>query len=300
VTGDVYGQVEKLVSGIRNAKYDDMVRQLEELIDSGLWQDFTTPDGTRFQFRSHELDYFLAAMSLDPELIKHAYAAASGRLEGMHAKQVRLADITGRGEPTAENQRRSRKEVVEAYTNEPSGAGARIRAFGNVVTAGMSKVARDPERREQYKAGAKVNRYSRGASSWHVHAGPGQRLDQAVALKLLRDPELWPEVFKLLRAEYDHQHRSTDAPEDKRDRGQLLLRDILAVFGAAELRSWRELAEMLSMRFPERWTGLTSEFLSADCRTRGVPSVEVSIRNGASTKTRGCRREDVDRVVRGG
>ena len=83
-------QVEKLVSGIRNAKYDDMVRHLEELIDSGLWQDYTTESGTRFQFRSHEFDYFLAAMGLDPALIKHAYDAASGRLEGMHAKQIRL------------------------------------------------------------------------------------------------------------------------------------------------------------------------------------------------------------------
>jgi hypothetical protein len=299
VTGDTYRQVEKLVSGIRNAKYDDMVRQLEELIDSGLWQDFSTPDGTRFQFRSHELDYFLAAMSLDPELIKHAYAAASGRLEGMHAKQVRLADITGRGESTTENQRRSRKEVLEAYANEPSGAGGRIRAFGSVVTAGMSKVARDPERREQYKAGARVNRYSRGASSWHVHAGPGQRLDQAVALKLLRDPELWPGVFKLLRAEYDQQRRSTNVSEDDRDRGQLLLRDVLAVFGDVEFRPWRELAEMISTRFPERWTGLTADFLSADCRARGVPSVGVSLGNGASTRTRGCSREDVERVVRG-
>jgi hypothetical protein len=299
VSGEAYGQVEKLVSGIRNAKYDDMVRQLEELIDSGLWQDFTTPDGTRFQFRSHELDYFLAAMSLDPELIKHAYTAASGRLEGMHVKQVRLADITGRGEPTTDNQRRSRKEVVEAYADEPSGTGARIRAFGNVVTAGMSKVARDPERREQYKAGARVNRYSRGASSWHVHAGPGQRLDQAVALKLLRDPELWPGVLKLLRAEHDHQRMSTDALGDNPDRGQLLLRDVLAVFGDVAFRPWRDLAEILSIRFPERWTGLTADFLSADCRAHGVPSVRVSPGNGAATKTRGCSREDVERVVRG-
>jgi hypothetical protein len=300
VTGDVYGQVEKLVSGIRNAKYDDIVRQLEELIDSGLWQDFTTPDGTRFQFRSHELDYFLAAMSLDPELVKHAYAAASGRLEGMHARQVRLADITGRGESTTAYQRRSRKEVMEAYANESSGAGDRIRAFGGVVTAGMSKVARDPERREQYKAGAKVNRYSRGASSWQVHVGPGQRLDQAIALKLLRSADLWPEVLKLLRAEHDYQRRSMEAVGDNRDRGQLLLRDVLTVFGNLDFCSWRELANMLSTRFPERWAGLTSDFLSADCRAHGVPSTEISLRNGSSTRTRGCRREDIERVVRGG
>jgi hypothetical protein len=209
VNGEAYRQVEKLVSGIRNAKYDDMVRHLEELVDSGLWQDYTTEAGTRFQFRSHEFDYFLAAMGLDPELIKHAYDAASGRLQDMHAKQIRLADITGRGEPTAEDQRRSRKEIVTAYADEPSGTGERIRAYGRVVTAGISNVARDPERREQFKAGAKVSRYSSGASSWHVHVAPGQRLDQAIALKLLRDAELWPDVFKLLRAQHDQQDQST-------------------------------------------------------------------------------------------
>jgi hypothetical protein len=297
VNGDAYRQVEKLVSGIRNAKYDDMVRQLEELIDGGLWQNYTTEVGTRFQFRSHELDYFLAAMRLDPELIKHAYDAASGRLESMHAKQIRLADITGRGEPTTGDQRRSRKEVVAAYADEPSGTGARIRAYGRVVTAGISRVARDPERREQFKAGAKVSRYSDGTSSWDVHAGSGQRLDQAIALKLLRDAELWPGVFKLLSAQHDHQHRSREAFEGDRD--HLLLRDVLAVFGDAEFRLWQELAEMLSARFPERWEGLTVALLSADCRSHGVPSVEVRLRNGSSTTRRGCRRGDVERVLGG-
>ena len=155
---DTYIQVERLISGIRNAKYDDMVRHLEELIDSGLWQDYTTQTGTRFQFRSHELDYFLAAMGLDPELIKHAYSAASGRLDDMHAKQIRLADITGRGEATTSDQRRSRKEVMAAYADEPSGAKERIRSFGRLVSTGISSVARDPKRREQFKAGAKVGR----------------------------------------------------------------------------------------------------------------------------------------------
>jgi hypothetical protein len=298
VNGEAYRRVEKLVSGIRNAKYDDMVRQLEELIDSDLWQDYTTEGGDRFQFRSHEFDYFLAAMGLDPELIKHAYDAASGRLEGMHAKQIRLADITGRGQATTEGQRRSRKEVTAAYVNEPSGTAARIRAYGRVVTAGISTVARDPERREQFKAGAKVSRYSRGASSWHVHAGTGQRLDQAIALKLLREPELWPEVLKLLRAQYDHQRRSRE--DFRGDRDHILLHDVLTVFGDAELHTWQELAGMLSTRFPERWEGLTADLVSADCRAHGVPSAGVIFRNEASTTTRsGCRREDVERVLRG-
>ncbi len=294
MNGDAYAQVEKLVSSIRNAKYDDMVRHLEELIDSDLWQDYTTEAGTRFQFRSHELDYFLAAMGLDPELIKHAYDAASGRLEGMHAKQLRLADITGRGEPTNEDQRRSRTEVVAAYADESSGTAARIRAYGRVVTAGISRVARDPKRREQFKAGAKVSRYADGASSWDVHAGPGQRLDQAIALKLLRDAELWPGVFKLLRAQHDNQGSSKEVG---RNSDHILLSDVLAVFDDAEFRPWQEIVEMLSARFPERWEGLTVALLSADCRSHGVPSAEMILRNGSSTTRRGCRRKDVERAL---
>jgi hypothetical protein len=295
VTEDAYRQVEKLVSGIRNAKYDDMVRQLEELIDSGLWQEFLTPDGTRFQFRSHELDYFLAAMALDPELIKHAYDAASARLEGMHAKQIRLADITGRGEPTTEDQRRSRKEVIATYADEPSGSAGRIRAYGRVVSAGMSTVARDPERREQFKAGAKISRYPRGASSWQVHAGPGQRLDQAIALKLLRDADLWPGVLRLLSAQRDHLPKSADVSMGNRD--HILLRDVLTVFSDAEFYSWQELAQMLSERFPERWEGLTPDLLSADCRAHGIPSAQVNLRGGIVTRRHGCHRKDVERVL---
>lgn len=198
---DAYSQVEKLVSGIRNAKYDDMVKQLEELIDSHLWKNYTTASGVTFTFRTHEFDYFLAAMGLDPDLIKHAYDAASGRLEGMHAKQIRLADITGRGEPITPAQRRPRKEIAAAYADEPSGAAQRIVAYGKVVTAGVSSVARDPERREKFKAGIKVSRYASGARSWDVHVRADQNLAQAIALKLLRDDELWPQVLGILRTQ---------------------------------------------------------------------------------------------------
>ncbi len=66
-------------------------------------------------------------------------------------------------------------------------------------------MARDPERREQFKAGVKVSRYSSGAASWDVHVSPGQCLDEAIALKLLRDEDLWPRVLELLLVEHNRQ-----------------------------------------------------------------------------------------------
>jgi hypothetical protein len=61
-----YEKVADLVSRVRNARYGEMVKYLETLIDSGDWRDFTTPAGTRFQFRECEFDYFLLAMEVDP------------------------------------------------------------------------------------------------------------------------------------------------------------------------------------------------------------------------------------------
>jgi hypothetical protein len=127
--------------------------------------------------------------------------AASGRLDDMHAKQIRLADITGRGEATSSDQRRSRKEVMAAYADEPSGAKERIRSFGRLVSTGISSVARDPKRREQFKAGTKVSRDSHGVLSWRVQVRLGQRLDEAIAIKLLRDPTLWTQVYEILHAQ---------------------------------------------------------------------------------------------------
>ena len=52
-----YQKVAGLVSKVRNARYGEMVKYLETLIDSGDWRDFSTPAGTRFQFRECEFDY---------------------------------------------------------------------------------------------------------------------------------------------------------------------------------------------------------------------------------------------------
>ena len=63
-----YEKVANLVSKVRNARYGEMVNYLETLIDSGDWRDFSTPAGTRFQFRECEFDYFLLAMEVTRRL----------------------------------------------------------------------------------------------------------------------------------------------------------------------------------------------------------------------------------------
>ena len=64
-----YARVAELISQVRNARFGEMVRWVEELIDTGIWRDFTTPEGTHFEFREGEFDYFLAAMETDPEVV---------------------------------------------------------------------------------------------------------------------------------------------------------------------------------------------------------------------------------------
>ena len=78
MTENPYEEVASIVSRIRNARFADMVNQLEQLIDSGIWREFTTPIGTHFTFQPCEFDYFLAAQEIDPTTVKYAYLKAEG------------------------------------------------------------------------------------------------------------------------------------------------------------------------------------------------------------------------------
>ena len=67
---------------------------------------------------------------------------------------------------------------------------------------------------------------------------------------------------------------------------------MLSAFGPGEAGlHWQAIADRLAARHPERWTGVTAESLSADCRDLGVPSVSVK---AAGAVLRGCRRGDVE------
>jgi hypothetical protein len=83
-----------------------------------------------------------------------------------------------------------------------------------------------------------------------------------------------------------------DIVKDERD----VLADVLQVFGSDTGLYWAVLAERLNTRIPDRWTGTTGEAVSAECRSRGVPSVQVKM---FGQNRQGCRRADVE-AARGG
>jgi DNA segregation ATPase FtsK/SpoIIIE, S-DNA-T family len=70
-----------------------------------------------------------------------------------------------------------------------------------------------------------------------------------------------------------------------------VLTDVLAVFGGDAGLRWGDVAARLSSRFPARWDGVTADAISAECRERGVPSVNV---RGGDGQGKGCRRADVE------
>jgi S-DNA-T family DNA segregation ATPase FtsK/SpoIIIE len=74
-----------------------------------------------------------------------------------------------------------------------------------------------------------------------------------------------------------------------------ILADARAVFGADNGLHWDVLAERLARAYPQRYADATAESVSAACRARGVPSVDVRFPAGrAGAVRKGCRRADLE------
>jgi hypothetical protein len=215
-----YETVADFVAKIRNARFGEMVRHVEGLIEAGDWRDFTVPAGNvRYQFGSHEFDYFLVIMDIDAELVSMSYARAKD-VEGLAAKEIRLADLTGRGKKPPKGTRRTWQDVSKALEGDPHGAGEKIAAAGRAhlfslsepgfVTITGGQVARDPERRNQAKRGQSVNR-NVSKHRWEVKWSDDRPPAQAIVDRLLTDPELAREVYKRL-----HSHNVANAAKAKR------------------------------------------------------------------------------------
>ena len=214
-----YDDVSKMIRLVRNAKFGEMVTHLEDLIDSGVWRDYTTPVGTHFTFGECEFDYFLAAVEVDATTIRWAYLKAA-EVEDLTAKQHRLADITGKGAPPPEGARRPWTEVADVYATDKSGAGARIRSWGesgvSLVTAGTRTRAANPAHRAAAEAGLTVVARPK-EKVWRVRWSDDKAAAQAVVAKLTEDPDLAREVFNLLNA---MRSRTTRSEEHRRSEGQ--------------------------------------------------------------------------------
>ncbi len=78
-----------------------------------------------------------------------------------------------------------------------------------------------------------------------------------------------------------------EVAKDERD----VLADVLQVFGTDTGLHWPVLAERLNARIPDRWTDTTGEAVSAECRARGVPSVQVKM---FGQNRQGCSMADVE------
>jgi DNA segregation ATPase FtsK/SpoIIIE, S-DNA-T family len=74
-----------------------------------------------------------------------------------------------------------------------------------------------------------------------------------------------------------------------------VLADVLTVLGSDPGLHWAVLAERLAARFPGRWAGATGDSLSAQLRSLGVPSVNVTV---AGRTLKGCRRDAVQAAAR--
>jgi S-DNA-T family DNA segregation ATPase FtsK/SpoIIIE len=75
-----------------------------------------------------------------------------------------------------------------------------------------------------------------------------------------------------------------------------VLADVLALFAPGEGGvQWQAVAERLAARFPARWAEVTADAVSAQCRSLGVPSVDVRT---AGRTLKGCRRADVEAATR--
>jgi len=70
-----------------------------------------------------------------------------------------------------------------------------------------------------------------------------------------------------------------------------VLADVAESFGSDAKLQWAELAARLERRFPERWTALTGDAISQQCRDLGVRSSQVW--EGGSNRM-GCTRADVE------
>jgi DNA segregation ATPase FtsK/SpoIIIE, S-DNA-T family len=181
-------------------------------------------------------------------------------------------------------------------TQRPDKASLPTGVSGNVSTRFCLKVTGQVENdmvlgTSAYKNGLRSTTFRPGIDAgigYLVGAGPSPQVVRTFYLNMA-DTERVAARARALReaAGTVTGHAAEGADEGARD----VLTDVLAVFGSDAGLQWGEVAARLASRFPARWDGVTADAISAECRARNVPSVNVK---SAGTALKGCRRADVE------
>ena len=133
-----------------------------------------------------------------------------------------------------------------------------------------------------------------------VDAGLGYLVGASAQAQVVRtyylDQHATGQVAKRARALREHAGTLSGVAlgEDGTTPTRDVLADVAEVFGGDPSLQWPELAARLEARFPERWKDTTGDAVSAECRARGVRSVDVKA-DGQVRK--GCRLAAVEKAA---
>jgi DNA segregation ATPase FtsK/SpoIIIE, S-DNA-T family len=181
-------------------------------------------------------------------------------------------------------------------TQRPDKASLPTGVSGNVSTRFCLKVTGQVENdmilgTSAYRNGLRATTFRPGIDAgigYLVGAGPQPQVVRTYYLNMA-DTERIATRARALReaAGTITGHAAAAGDEGLRD----VLTDVLAVLGSDSGLQWGDLASRLASRFPQRWEGVTGDAISAECRARGVPSVNV---RGSGGQAKGCRRAGVE------
>lgn len=195
-TADERGnKVLAAASAIRNVDADMIGDYVRTLLSSGIWRDYRLPNGTRYQWRSQEFDYFLTVTGLDPALIDHVVRGSGDR-----ALLVAVAEATS---DRADADRRSVDEVAASYPEIAD------RLFGHPLAgAAVRRLINKRQAQLDFINGKGADSAYRPRKRWEVRWNGANETDvvaEAIVAKLMSTPELAAMVLKGLN---DGRHSS--------------------------------------------------------------------------------------------
>jgi hypothetical protein len=175
-------------SAVRNVNADLVSDHVRDLLSTNVWRDYVLPNGSRYQWRSQEFDYFLSAAGFDPKLVDHVIRGSGDR-----------ALLVAVAEATSDRQHADRRSLDDVTAIYPELA-ERLRARP-LANPGVRKLINRPAAQVAYINGSGVEAASSPRSRWEVRWKGASNIDTAAAAivgKLLTTPDLAEAVRALL------------------------------------------------------------------------------------------------------